>query len=137
MAAPPPLAGATPSRDLNIDGGPLGELAFEQYGLSELAAYLANNGIVFYAVILGGGAAAEELRYLCEQTGGQVLSLYRPEGIGPVLRGLASQPSGSYTLSYRSALPTDFGRAYLPVEAEVYLLERSGRDSIGYFPPLE
>jgi hypothetical protein len=85
----------------------------------------------------GDDPAAEELRYLCEQTGGRALSLYRPEGIAPVLRSLSGTPSGSYTLSYRSQLPTDFGRAYLPIEAEVYLLERSGRDQTGYFPPLE
>jgi DNA-binding beta-propeller fold protein YncE len=120
-----------------IGSGALGELAFEQYGLSELAAYLGNNGIVFHAVMAGDDPAAEELRYLCEQTGGQALSLYRPEGIAPVLRSLSATPSGSYTLSYRSQLPTDFGRAYLPIEAEVYLLERSGRDQTGYFPPLE
>jgi DNA-binding beta-propeller fold protein YncE len=137
LAATDLLAGAKKRGVVFISGGALGELAFEQYGLSALAAYLANNSIVFYAVILGSESAAEELRYLCEQTGGQAVSLYRPEGIGPVLKGLASQSSGSYTLSYRSALPTDFGRAYLPVEAEVYLLERSGRDSTGYFPPLQ
>jgi hypothetical protein len=34
-------------------------------------------------------------------------------------------------------LPTDFGRAYLPVEAEAYLMNRSGRDRTGYFPPVE
>jgi hypothetical protein len=112
-------------------------LAFEQYGLSELAAYLANNSVVFYAVMLGNRPPAEELRYLCEQTGGQVLPLYRARGITAELSRLNAAPSGSYTLSYRSALPTDFGRAYLPVEAEVYLMERSGRDVSGYFPPAE
>jgi hypothetical protein len=120
-----------------VGSGFLSELAFEQYSLSELAAYLTNNGIRFYAVILGENPPAEELRYLCEQTGGQVLPLYRPQGIRPVLESLGSAPSGSYTLRYRSGLPTDFGRAYLSVEAEVYLLERSGRDRIGYFAPLE
>ncbi|MDR1948198.1 MAG: NHL repeat-containing protein [Spirochaetaceae bacterium] len=120
-----------------VGTGRLGELAFEQYGLSELAAYLANNGIVFHAVILGGNPADREIEYLCAETGGQVLPLYRPEGIGYALENLKLTPSGSYILNYRSLLSTDFGRAYLPVEAEVYLLERSGRDSTGYFPPIE
>ncbi|MDR2485421.1 MAG: NHL repeat-containing protein [Treponema sp.] len=117
--------------------GSLGELAFEQYSLAELGSYLANNGIVFHAVIVGGEPADDKIQYLCNQTGGQVMPLYRPEGIGRVIRDIVSYPSGSYILNYRSQLPTDFGRAYLPVEAEVYLMERSGRDSIGYFPPLE
>jgi hypothetical protein len=121
----------------NGEANSLGELAFEQYGLSELAAYLANNNIVFYAVLVGGNAPGADVRYLCEETGGEVLPLYRNQGIGPVIQELVHKPSGYYILSYRSALPTDFGRAYLPLEAEVYLMDRSGRDSTGYFPPLE
>ena len=115
----------------------LGELAFEQYSLSELAAYMSNNNIVFHAVIVGSGAPGADIRYLCEETGGQVLALYRNEGIMPVINSLKEKTSGCYVLSFRSQLPTDFGRAYLPLEAEVYLMERSGRDSTGYFPPLE
>jgi DNA-binding beta-propeller fold protein YncE len=120
-----------------VCSGNLGDLAFEQYGLSELAAYLSNNSIVFNAVVVGAGAPAEEIRYLCRETGGRVLPLYRPEGIRALIQSLADYPSGLYTISYRSQLPTDFGRAYLPVEVEVYLMERSGRDGTGYFPPLE
>jgi len=111
--------------------------AFEQYSVSELASYLSNNNVVFYAVIVGGGTAGADLRHLCEETGGKVLSLFRNEGITPEIRSLRERSSGSYVLSYRSNLPTDFGRAYLPLEVEVYLMERSGRDSTGYFAPLE
>jgi DNA-binding beta-propeller fold protein YncE len=137
LAAADLLGGAKKRAVVFVGSGSLGDLAFEQYGLSELAAYLANNDIVFYAVILGANPSGREIRYLCEQTGGSALALYRPEGIKPILDGLKQSPSGSYTLNYRSSLPTDFGRAYLPVEAEVYLLDRSGRDSTGYFPPME
>jgi len=120
-----------------VGSGDLGDLAFEQYSLSELAAYLANNDIFFNAVIVGSGSASDSVNYLCRETGGIALNLYRPEGIGELVRSIAQMPSGSYSLSYHSLLPTDFGRAFLPVEAEVYLMERSGRDNSGYFPPLE
>lgn len=120
-----------------LSSGELGEFAFEQYGLSELAAYLANNNILFYCVIAGSGEASEAVRYLCEETGGDIVRLYQNEGIGPAIRSLAITPSGSYSFRFHSALPTDFGRAFLPVSAEVHLLERSGRDDCGYFPPLE
>jgi len=40
-------------------------------------------------------------------------------------------------LSYVSTLPTNFGENYLPLETEVYLLNRSGRDESGYFAPLQ
>ena len=46
-------------------------------------------------------------------------------------------PNGLYTITSTSLLPTDLGRAYLPVEIEVYLLNRSGRDETGYFSPLQ
>ena len=137
LAATDLLPGAKKRAVVLVTAGSLGDLAFEQYGLSELAAYMANNGIVFHAVVLGGNQADPDIHYLCGETGGQVLPLSQPEGIGAALAGLGGVPSGSYTLSYRSRLPTNFGRAYLPVEAEAYLLERSGRDSTGYFPPME
>jgi DNA-binding beta-propeller fold protein YncE len=131
------LSGAKKRAVVYVGTGQLGELAFDNYGLSELAAYLANNGIVFYAVILGANQAGPDLQYLCNQSGGAVMPLYRPEGIAPILDELKLTSSGSYIFNYRSMLPTDFGRAYLPIEAEVYLMNRSGRDRTGYFPPVE
>ncbi|MDR2658622.1 MAG: NHL repeat-containing protein [Spirochaetaceae bacterium] len=120
-------------------GRGLGELTFEQYSLNELAAYMANNGIVFHTILAGENPApvSGEIRYLCNETGGSIIRLYQPEGIAPLIKKLVSEPSGCYILRYTSALSTNFGRAFLPVEAEVYLLERSGRDAVGYFPPLE
>jgi hypothetical protein len=137
LAATDLLPGEKKRAVVFVTTGTIGGLGFEQYGLSELAAYLANNGIVFYAVLLGGNAPGPEIQYLCSQTGGEAIPLYRPEGIKPVIEKLRQEPSGTYLFQYRSSQPTDFGRAYLPVEAEVYLLERSGRDATGYFPPLE
>ncbi|MDR0387513.1 MAG: 6-bladed beta-propeller [Treponema sp.] len=137
LAATDLLSGAKKRAVVFVSTGRLGELAFEQYSLSELAAYMANNGIIFHAVLVGENPADADIRYLCDRTGGRVLPLYRPEGIGPVLEQLTHTPSGSYILNYRSRLSAAYGRAYLPVEAEVYLLERSGRDGIGYFPPGE
>jgi hypothetical protein len=131
------LAGEKKRAVVFVGSGVMGELAFEQYSLSELAAYLANNGIAFYAVIAGNGSAGEELVYLCEETGGEVLRLYQASGVGPAIRSIGGKSSGSYALSYRSSLQTNFGRDLLPIEAEVYLIERSGRDRIGYFAPLQ
>jgi DNA-binding beta-propeller fold protein YncE len=137
LAATELLSGAKKRAVVYVGTGQLGELAFDNYGLSELAAYLANNGIVFHAVILGANQAGQDLQYLCNQSGGSVMPLYRPEGIAPILDELKLTSSGSNIFNYRSMLPTDFGRAYLPIEAEVYLMNRSGRDRSGYFPPIE
>ncbi|MDR2941166.1 MAG: 6-bladed beta-propeller [Treponema sp.] len=132
------LLSAAPKRSVvYIGSGEVGELAFEQYSLSELSSYLANNGIVFNAVIIGSGQASASIEYLCTATGGKAAHLYQPQGIGPLIKSVADKPCGLYSFSFTSRLPTDFGRAWLPIEIEVYLMERSGRDSTGYFPPLE
>jgi len=138
LAATDLLTAAAPKKSVvYIGSGSLGELAFEQYSLSEMACYLANNGIAFNAVIVGGGQVSAGIEYLCKETGGRYMHLYRPRGIGELIKSIADTPSGLYSFTYKSRLPTDFGRAWLPVEAEVYLLERSGRDNTGYFAPLE
>jgi DNA-binding beta-propeller fold protein YncE len=132
------LLSASPKRSVvYIGSGSLGDLAFEQYSLSEMAAYLANNGIVFNAIIVGGAQVSASIEYLCRETGGKAMHLYRPRGIGELIKSTADTPSGLYSFTYNSRLHTDFGRAWLPLEAEVYLMERSGRDNTGYFPPLE
>jgi hypothetical protein len=120
-----------------IGSGSLGDLAFEQYSLSEMSAYLANNGIVFNAIIIGGGQVSPGIEYLNRQTGGKAMHLYHPRGIGELIHSVAETPSGLYSFTYTSHLPTDFGRAWLPLEVEVWLMERSGRDNVGYFAPLE
>lgn len=120
-----------------VTSGGLGNTAYEEFSLSQLAAYLANNGIMFYAVLVGDGEPSGELNYICGETGGQILRLYRQQGIGSAIRAIAEKPIGVYVFTYLSGLQTDFGRAFLPIEAEVYLLENSGRDAAGYFAPLD
>ena len=132
------LLSASPKRSfVYIGSGSLGELAFEQYSLSEMTSYLANNGIVFNAIIIGSGQISAAIEYLCRETGGQAMYLYNAYGIGSLIKGIADTPTGLYSFTYNSRLYTDFGRAWLPVEVEVYLMERSGRDDTGYFPPLQ
>jgi hypothetical protein len=136
------LLPAAPKRSIvYVGSGNLGELAFEQYSLSEMANYLANNGIVFNAVIIGGSwgvsGFSPEIEYLCRETGGKARHLYQPQGVGGLIKGIADNPSSLYGFTFTSQLPTDFGRAWLPLEIEVYLMERSGRDNTGYFSPLE
>jgi len=120
-----------------IGSGNLGASAFDQYSLSEMAAFLANNGIVFNAVIIGQGQASASVEYLCRETGGKAMNLYHPRGIGELIKSVADTPTGLYSFTFNSRLQTNYGQAWLPLEAEVYLMERSGRDNTGYFPPME
>ena len=134
------LLSASPRRSVvYIGSGYLGDLAFEQYSLSEMASYLANNGIVFNAILIGTSqiTASSAIEYLCRETGGRAMNLYRPRGIGELIKSVEEIPTGLYSFTFNSRMRTDFGRALLPLEAEVYLMDRSGRDNTVYFPPLE
>lgn len=111
--------------------------AFESYSLTETAEHLANNHVTLWVVYTSRNARSDELDYLAEATGGAALYAFRPEGVGTIVSSLRAQPSGSYVLEYSSVHDSDFGRRYIPLEVEAYLLERSGRDEAGYFGPLE
>ena len=132
------LVNAGPRRAvIFLSAGPLSRESFARYGLDSLVAYLKNNGISFYVATLRQGEVPEELTYIAEATGGSTVYVYRPEGLSPLVSSLSRAPNGLYTLSFESLMPANFGEAYLPVEVEAYLMNRSGRDETGYFSPLE
>ncbi|MDR0908477.1 MAG: 6-bladed beta-propeller [Spirochaetaceae bacterium] len=137
LAASDLLSGNGKKALVFVSEGSLGENPFETYALSELAAYLTNNNISFYTVQTNATKIDDDIEYLCTESGGKSVYLYQSSGVGPTLNAIKDAPSGCYTLRYRSALPTNGGRAYLPVEVQAFLLERSGRDVSGYFAPLE
>ena len=120
-----------------ISDGNVTDSSFSKYTLSELSAYLANNSIAFSFIQVSQGAVSKEYDYLINNSTGESYYVFRPEGLGTVVRDIINLPQGTYQLKYVSALQTNFGEKYLPVEAEVYLMNRSGRDESGYFAPLE
>ena len=97
-----------------------------------------NNGISFSVVQLTQNTVVEEeLDYIVKKANGKFYYVYRQQGLSNVVTDMLEIPNGLYSLSYTSSLPTDLGRAYLPVEIETYVLNRSGRDETGYFSPLK
>jgi DNA-binding beta-propeller fold protein YncE len=121
-----------------LSTGTLPPHAFDEYELATLVQFLKNNDISFYCISVSReGENDEELRYLSEKSGGQFLDAYRPEGIGSLVGDLRRRPTGRYTLSFSSSQEPDFGRAYLPVEVQVSIFGRSGRDEAGYYGPPE
>ncbi len=114
-----------------------GSLSFEKYNLAELSSYMNNNSIAFSVIQLNQSALDDELAYVVDSTSGDVYYVFRPQGLGDVVKDMIEQPQGIYQLSFVSAMSTNFGTNYLPLEAEVYLLNRSGRDETGYFAPLQ
>ena len=120
-----------------ISDGTVTTSSFEKYTLSELSAYLCNNSIDFSMIQVSQGAVSPEYDYLINNSSGDQYYVFRPEGLGLVVQDIINLPQGTYQLKYVSAMQTNFGQKYLPVEAEVYLMNRSGRDESGYFAPLE
>lgn len=117
--------------------GQLDNSSFVRYGISDLSNYMNNNGISFSVIQLNQGSVSEELQYLSTNVNGKIYYVYRPQGLSGVIKDLLNVPNGLYTFTFTSAMPTDLGRAYLPLEVETYLLNRSGRDETGYFSPLQ
>ncbi|MGI5173654.1 hypothetical protein H0R92_08645 [Treponema sp. OMZ 840] len=117
-------------------GGPRFQ-SFGKYGLTDVSSYLNNNGIAFLSLSLDRQNIAEEIEFLVKNTPGGHYYIFRTAGISSVVRDIIDIPCPVYRFSYVSSLPTNFGRAFLPVEVETYVLNRSGRDETGYFAPLE
>ncbi|MBP7479074.1 MAG: VWA domain-containing protein [Spirochaetaceae bacterium] len=120
-----------------ITDGAVSQNSFQRYGLSEITAYYNNNGIPLCTINVSQNALDAEIQYLNTQTGGSVYYVYRTEGLSSVYTDILSIPRGTYQLTYTSSLPTNFGKDFLKLEAEVYLHNRSGRDETGYFAPLQ
>ena len=121
-------------RNLVVVGdGRVGDSAFGEYGIEEIAAFLRNNGIRLHLVTLEQRSPAAELAYLVEQTGGRLRYLYEPEGLAPLVAELRGLPNGQYWLQFQSRQDPDFGREYIDVSVEARLFVRSGRDELGFF----
>ncbi len=132
------LIGAEPKRGIiYITDGDMAQNSFDKYGLSDLTAFMNNNGVSFSVVSLKQGALAEELEYIYKNTYGHSYYVYRPEGLSSIVGDIINVPNGLYQFSFESVLPTDMGRSYLPLEVETYIMNRSGRDETGYFAPLQ
>lgn len=120
-----------------ITAGSANSLTFDKYNLAELSSYMNNNSISFSVIQLDQGALDDELSYVADSTSGNTYYVFRPQGLSDVVKDMIELPQGIYQLSFTSAMSTNFGTNYLPLEAEVYLLNRSGRDETGYFAPLQ
>ena len=98
---------------------------------------MSNNSVAFSVINLRQGALDQELDYIYKNSYGKAYYVYRPEGLSSIARDLLEVPNGLYQFSFESVLQTDMGRAYLPLEVETYIMNRSGRDETGYFAPLQ
>lgn len=132
------LINAEPKRGIiYLTQGRLDDTSFARYGITDLTTFMNNNGVTFSVIQLGLDKIEEELNYMIKNVNGKAYYVYRPQGLSAVIRDMLDVPNGLYSLSFTSVMPTDLGRAYLPLEIETYILNRSGRDETGYFSPLQ
>jgi len=115
--------------------GAVDEASFSGTTLAELASLMRNNGIRFFAVVLGEPDAS--LRYLAQRTGGGIFSASRPRGLGDLAAAISQATTGRYRFSFTSKAETSFGRGYLALGVEAYLYKKSGKDELGYYAPLK
>ena len=122
-----------------ITDGKIGTDPFESYELNNLLYYMQNNSIIFYTVYIQSSdrSGQEELEYLCRESGGKSYFLNNSLNLSEIAKDLQDKKSGNYMIKYTSASETDFGNAFIPVEAEIFLFNRTGRDESGYYAPLE
>jgi sugar lactone lactonase YvrE len=118
-----------------MTSGLLGPGAFATYSLTEIAAYMRNNGIAFYPVLFGIQSPAEDLLFLASETGGSLYSASSPGGMQQVVRAIGARVGPLYTLRYTSNTLPQFGEKYIPLEIEVTVQKVSGRDESGYYAP--
>lgn len=121
---------------LFVGNGGVSSDQLKDYDLTELSAFMRNNGIRFYSIILGN-SETPGLEYLAAETGGLVINDDNPNGTALIIDHLLRRQSGTYQLTYVSGSPSDFGRSYIPLEVQTIYLRRSGRGRSGYFAPLE
>ncbi len=120
-----------------ITDGSFSQTALHNYGLSDLSAYMNNNGILFSVINVTQNPLPPEINYLVEQTAGHNYYVYRPTGLSTVVQDVLDSPVGLYRFTFTSQRQTNFGESFIPLEVEAYLLNLSGRDETGYFAPLE
>ncbi|MBI9109077.1 MAG: NHL repeat-containing protein [Spirochaetales bacterium] len=110
--------------------------SFDNYHPVELAGYLKNNGIRFYCVNVSNETKiSEELLFICEETGGDTMDLYQPEGLSRLSDELFKKADGSYALVYNSVNSNLSADDFIPMEIEAFLYNRSGREASGYYKP--
>jgi DNA-binding beta-propeller fold protein YncE len=115
--------------------GSVDEASFSGTTLAELAALMRNNGIRFFAVVLGEPDSS--MRYLADRTGGDIFSASRPRGLGDLASAISSAATGRYRFSFTSKAETSFGRGYLAMGVEAYLYKKSGKDELGFYAPIK
>ena len=121
---------------LFLSSGALGQAAYGEYSVMELADYLRSNSVVFFTIYVEPGRRNPDLEYLSEQTGGSSHFIYQPGGVKTVTDEIRELVSPLYFLKYVSPSDSNFGRRYIDLQMTTSFQSRTGKDASGYYAPL-
>ena len=116
-----------------VTSGTVPPKAFARNTLTEIAAFLKNNGIVFSVVTVNSSPLAPELAFLMKETGGKSWSV--KDDLRPFLDEIPQRISGTYALTYKSITPEEAGVREIPVTIEIQKFKQSARTKSSYFVP--
>lgn len=119
-----------------ISDGQINDENFQTYGFAETYSFLKRKQISFYLVKVGANSISDKMQYLIENTSGYSQDLINPKGFKNLHEKVLEQKNSYYIMKYKSNMNSDFGRRYIPLKVEAYLNNRSGKDELGYFAPL-
>lgn len=109
---------------------------FAKYSLDEISSSLRNNRTSLTVLYLTR-EKNEELEYIIEKSGGSSRFLFSDKGVKGVLDTYRKKLSGYYIVNYTSLSEKQPGEQFIPVEAEVNYIRKSGRSESGYFSPIK
>jgi hypothetical protein len=133
LAAGSMIPGLTRRTVVYVTGGTVPARAFSKNTLTETAAYLRNNGIVFSVVTVNNAPPAPELAYLMKQTGGRSWSV--KDDLKPFIDEIQQRVSNLYAITWKSITPAEAGTREIPVTIEVQKFKQSARTGSSFFVP--
>ena len=133
LAAGSMIPGLSRRTVVYVTGGTVPVRAFSKNTLTETAAYLLNNGIVFSVVTVNDAPLAPELAYLMKATGGKSWS--SKNDLKPFLDEIPQRVSGLYAITWKSITPPEAGTREIPVTIEIQKFKQSARTGSSFFVP--
>lgn len=109
---------------------------FNKYSLDEISSSLKNNRISLTVLYLTRDSN-DELDFIIEKSGGTSRYLFSGKGAKGLFDTYRKKLSGYYIITYDSLSDAIPGETFIPVEAEVNYIRKSGRSESGYFSPLK
>lgn len=109
---------------------------FARIDRQQLARALNTNAVTFVQIALDTHENPDDIAGFYTLTRARQTEYAQSNAVDTIVDELRGTHDGRYRLSYISTENSDFGRRYIPLSVEAALYQRSGRDEMGYYAPL-